>query len=154
MSAYFIDSSALVKRYVQEVGTAWIRGITRARPSTTICIARVTAVEVVSAVARRRRGRTITSARSSTIIHRFRGHLDARYTVVEITPVLSENAMRLANTHALRAYDAVQLAAAIEVQQERERLGFDPVTLLSADQALNDAAKAEGLVVDDPRLHP
>ena len=28
MAAYFVDSSALVKRYVQEVGTAWVRGLT------------------------------------------------------------------------------------------------------------------------------
>jgi hypothetical protein len=27
-------------------------------------------------------------------------------------------------------------------------------TLVSADQALNDAATAEGLTVDDPRAHP
>jgi hypothetical protein len=62
--------------------------------------------------------------------------------------------MRLANTHALRAYDAVQLAAALEIRQQRQKRGFDPVTLISADQALNDAATAEGLTVDDPRSHP
>ncbi len=27
--AYFVDSSALVKRYVLEIGTAWVRSITR-----------------------------------------------------------------------------------------------------------------------------
>ncbi|MGO9469853.1 MAG: hypothetical protein ACLQVF_37600 [Isosphaeraceae bacterium] len=27
--AYFVDSSALVKRYVQEDGTAWVRRLTR-----------------------------------------------------------------------------------------------------------------------------
>ena len=32
--------------------------------------------------------------------------------------------------------------------------GFAPVTLISADQALNDAATAEGLTVDDPNRHP
>ena len=54
MKGYFVDSSTLVKRYVQEVGTPWIRGITRHSTSTTIYIARVTAVEVTSAVARDR----------------------------------------------------------------------------------------------------
>ena len=62
-AAYFVDSSALVKRYVQEIGTAWVRGLTRRSPSTVIYIARITAVEVTSAVARRRKGRTLTSAR-------------------------------------------------------------------------------------------
>jgi len=45
-TAYFVDSSALVKRYVLETGTAWVRGITRRRSSTDIFIALITAVEV------------------------------------------------------------------------------------------------------------
>jgi predicted nucleic acid-binding protein len=53
-TAYFVDSSALVKRYVRETGTAWVRGITRRRSSTDIIITLITAVEVTSAIARRR----------------------------------------------------------------------------------------------------
>jgi hypothetical protein len=53
-NAYFVDSSALVKRYVVETGTAWVRAITRRTPSTHIYIALITPVEVTSAVARRR----------------------------------------------------------------------------------------------------
>ena len=154
MAAYFVDSSALVKRYVQEIGTAWVRSITRHSPSTTIGIARITAVEVTSAVARRRKGRTLPSRKASSILHRFRQHLAGRYAVLEITPALFNDAMRLANTYALRAYDAVQLAAALEIRQQRRTLGLGPVTLISADQALNDAATAEGLAVDNPNNHP
>ena len=153
-AAYFVDSSGLVKRYVREVGTAWVRRLTRRSPSTVIYIARITAVEVTSAVARRRKGRTLTSREASSILHRFRQHLAGRYTVIEITPALFHEAMRLANTHALRAYDAAQLAAALEISQKEQDAGFAPVTLISADQALNDAAQAEGLTVDDPRSHP
>ena len=153
-TVYFVDSSALVKRYVLETGTAWVRGITRQTPSTVIYIAHITAVEVTSAVARRRKGRTLTSKKASSILHRFRQHLAGRYTVIEITPALFNDAMRLANTHALRAYDAVQLAAALEINQKEQDAGFAPVTLISADQALNDAATAEGLTVDDPLSHP
>ena len=99
---YFCDSSALVKRYVQEVGTPWIRGLTRRSPSTVIDIARITAVEVTCAVARRRKGKTLTPRRASSILYRFRQHLAGRYSVAEVTLPLLENAMRLGNTHALR----------------------------------------------------
>jgi hypothetical protein len=34
VAAYFVDSSALVKRYVQEDGTGWVRRLTRRSPST------------------------------------------------------------------------------------------------------------------------
>jgi len=73
-AAYFADSSALVKRYVQETGTSWVRRLTRRSPSTVIHFARITAVEVTSAVARRRKGRMLTSAKASErrfLIHRF-----------------------------------------------------------------------------------
>jgi predicted nucleic acid-binding protein len=154
VAVYFADSSALVKSYVQETGTSWVRRLTRRSPSTVIYIARITAIEVTSAVARRRKDRTLTSKKASSILQRFRQHLAGRYTVIEITPALADAAMRLANTHALRAYDAVQLAAALDINQKEQDAGFAPVTLISADQALNDAATAEGLIVDDPRSHP
>jgi predicted nucleic acid-binding protein len=111
-------------------------------------------VEVTCAVARRRTGKTLTTSRASSILRRFRQHLAARYTVIEVTPDLVEDAMRLGNAHALRAYDAVQLAVALEVNRSRQADGFGPVTLISADQALNDAATAQGLTVDDPNAHP
>ena len=62
--------------------------------------------------------------------------------------------MRLGNTHALRAYDAVQLAVALEVNRIYQAAGSSPVTLVSADRDLNDAATAEGLTVENPNLHP
>jgi len=153
-AAYFVDSSALVKRYVLETGTAWVRGITRKNPTTVIYIAHITAVEVTCAVARRRKGKTLTPPRASSILRRFRQHLAARYTVIEVTPDLLDEAMRLGNAHALRAYDAVQLAVALEVNRSHRADDFGPVALISADEALNDAATAEGLTVEDPKLHP
>src|SRR5262249_16847390 len=53
------------------------------------------------------------------------------------------DAMRLGNTHALRAYDAVQLAVAPEVNRSHQAGGSGPVTLISADRALNDAATTD-----------
>ena len=153
-AAYFVDSSALVKRYVQETGTSWVRGITRRSPSTVIYIARITAVEVPCAIARRRKGKTLTARRASSILHRFRQHLAGRYTVAEVTAALLDDAMRLGIKHALRAYDAVQLAVALEVNRFHQAGVSGPVTLVSADQALNGAATAEGLTVDDPNSHP
>ena len=152
--AYFVDSSALVKRYVQERGTSFVRRLTRRSPSTVIYIAHITLVEVTSAIARRRKARTLTAAKASSILHRFRQHLAGRYTIIELTPAIFSEAMRLANTHALRAYDAVQLAAALEINQKEHNAGFAPMALISVDHALNDAATAEGLTVDDPNAHP
>jgi hypothetical protein len=61
--------------------------------------------------------------------------------------------MTLAETHALRGYDAVQLAAAIEVHARGMSLGLPVLTLVSADGDLNMAATIEGLTVEDPNIH-
>jgi uncharacterized protein len=150
VAAYYLDSSGLVKRYVNEVGTSWVRGLTHRNAGHQIFVSRITAVEVTAAVARRRRGRTLTPPQAASIQSRFRQHLAGRYTVLELTPGLLADAMKLANTHELRAYDAVQLAAAIALN----RLAQGGIVLVSADQELNGAATAEGLAVDNPNAHP
>ena len=152
-TAYFVDSSALVKRYVRETGTSWVRGITRRRPSTHMYIAFITAVEVTSAVARRR-GATLSSPQASSILSRFRKHLAGRYIPSEITPALVNDARKLANRHGLRAYDAVQLAAALDLHKDWSADHLGTFVLVSADRDLNAAAIAEGLTVEDPNSHP
>jgi hypothetical protein len=52
------------------------------------------------------------------------------------------------------AYDAVQLAVALDVHQRQVVAGLGAVVLVSADRDLNKAAVAEGLTVEDPDLHP
>jgi hypothetical protein len=61
--------------------------------------------------------------------------------------------MSLAETHALRGYDAVQLAAALEVKDFCQAAGVSAYMLISADNALNISAQAEGLSIDNPNNH-
>jgi predicted nucleic acid-binding protein len=154
MAAYFFDTSALIKRHVREVGSAWVRSLCRSKTSHVIYLARITAVEVSSALTRRQRGGTLSPAQAGAILGHFRRHLSQRYRTLEITPALVADAMLLARRHGLRAYDAVQLAAAFEVDRAFQARAAGPVTLVSADQELNTAAAAEGLVVEDPNQHP
>jgi uncharacterized protein len=154
MAGYFFDTSALVKRHVNETGSGWVKSLVRAKTDHKIYIARITAVEVTSAITRRQHGGDLSPASAAAILGHFRRHLSQRYRVAELTTALFENAMLLARKHRLRAYDAVQLAVALEVNRLRQVAGLGPVTLVSADQALNDAATAEGFTVDDPCQHP
>ncbi|HZO86749.1 MAG TPA: type II toxin-antitoxin system VapC family toxin [Chthonomonadaceae bacterium] len=84
----------------------------------------------------------------------FRSHLATEYKVLEVSEALVDQAMTLAETHGLRGYDAVQLAAARSVQASYLAAGLPPITLLSADAELNVAATAEGLSVEDPNAYP
>ena len=154
MSLYYLDSSALVKRYVNETGTAWVVSITDSTANNRIHIARITGVEVVSAITRRTRSGSITVTDANTAIALFRHDFLNNYTVTEIAPALINYAMQLAKTHALRGYDAVQLAAAMDVNAYGLSSGIPKLILVSADSDLNAAAVAEGLNADDPNAHP
>ena len=154
MAAYFFDSSALVKRYAKEVGTSWVFSLVRRSAGNHLYIARVTGVELVSALTRRERARQLSGSAVAKAIARFEREFQNRYTTIEVTARLVAAAMKLARSHALRGYDAVQLASAIEVHQARVAASASPLTIISADDPLNAAALAEGLLVDNPNNHP
>jgi len=154
VAAYFFDSSAIVKRYLIEAGTAWVGSITDLAAGNKVYLARVTLVEVISAITRKARSSGLSATEASKAIADFRYDFGNEYSVIELTPRLIEQAADLAEAHALRAYDAVQLAAALEINANMRLAGAPPITLVSADGALNTAALAEGLAVDDPNTHP
>ena len=154
MADYFFDTSALVKRHVIEAGSPWVKSLVRAKASHRVYIARITAVEVTSAITRRQHGGHLSPAQAGAMLGHFRRHLTQRYRVMELTPALFAEAMLAARKHRLRVYDAVQLAVVLEVHRLQRDAGLGPVTLVSADQELNATATAEGLPVDDTNTHP
>lgn len=107
----------------------------------------------MSAIVRRKRSGNISAAETSKALADFRSDLLTRYSVIEISPSLIVRAMSLAEFHALRGYDAVQLAAALELYDEITASGLPAPTLIAADTELNAAAVREGMNVDDPNNH-
>ncbi len=150
MADYFLDTSALVKRHVKEAGSDRVRTLTGPRSGHTLYVARITAVEVFSAVSRRQRSGHLSAASAQAILGHFHRHMTRRYHVLELTPFLVEVAAKLARRRGLRAYDAVQLAIASNLNSLSRQAGFGPVTFLCSDRELNAAAVAQGMTVEDP----
>ena len=50
MAVYFLDTSAIVKRYVLETGTAWVQALTAPAAGNVHCLARITRPEAVAAI--------------------------------------------------------------------------------------------------------
>lgn len=153
MAIYFLDSSAVAKQYVQEVGSKWVMDLLDPSTGNAIFVARITGVEVISAIARRRRGGTISATQATAALTQFRTDFARLFQAVEMTKSLLDAAMVLAEQYSLRGYDAAQMAAAIEVAQSVSLAGM-VLTLVSADAELNSAAAAHGLQVEDPNQHP
>lgn len=154
MAVYVCDSSALVKRYVREQGTTWVQRLTDPLAGHVLYIASITGVEVVAALTRQARQGALTPTDAAQALTQFRYDFDHQYQRVELTLPRIIHAMDLAETHGLRGYDAVQCAVAVALHQIRQARGMPALTFISADVALNRAAAAEGLLVDDPNAYP
>lgn len=55
MSHYYIDTSALLKRYLTETGSSWVRSITGIESSHTILISELTMAEAATGIAAKSR---------------------------------------------------------------------------------------------------
>ena len=154
MPSYFFDSSGLVKRYAIETGSKWVFGILRPSAGNTIFVARITGAETVAALERKRKGNRLTVAQTSKAINRFQRHFTLRYQKITITDNIISSAMNYADKYELRGYDAVQPAAAIEIEKELKTVGASGLIFVSADNDLNVAAFATGLLVENPNNYP
>jgi hypothetical protein len=154
MAATYCDASALVKRYVAEVGSTWVRRMVARPVQQVLYTAALTQVEVLSALQRLVREGRVDRAQAQRLTQRVTHHFARRYQVLRITRTVVTQAGMVLERHPLRAYDAVQLACALTVRRLMQQRGLAPPLFVAADDVLLAAAAAEGFVVDNPLLHP
>ena len=153
MTQCFLDSSALIKRYVVEPGTPWIRSLTIRGSGNTIIIAQITQIEIVSGASRRAREGTLPTRTVRAVRLLIDRHAQREYVVIGLTPQVVRRAEDLLPMYPLRAYDAVQLASALESNTRLVAAGLSPLLFVSADVRLLTAAATEGLMTEDPNAH-
>lgn len=137
------DASALVPLVLIEETTAYLEPLAE---QATIVTWWLSDVEIASAVERRsREGRLDGDGRARALSTL--AALAIRWTEITAVSAVRERAYRLLATHALRAADAVQLAAALVAAGDRPR----DHEFIALDVRLREAAQREGFNVIDPR---
>jgi uncharacterized protein len=137
MWAYF-DTSALVKRYVDEAGRREVLKLLRQHE----CVASaVLPVELRSALRRRVAEGTVQAARVPEILKRV--SVDRAYwTLVDVGAEVLSAAEKLVAVHPLRTLDAIHVASA---QVFAAGMSEPDLMFVSADKRQTDAAAAIGL---------
>jgi uncharacterized protein len=153
MTAYFLDSSALVKRYIGEVGSSWVQNITLPSSGNRIFVSQITQIEVMSAVIRRQREQFLSTRTERAIRLHLERHTRREYNVLPFSFAVNERTQDVLEAHILRASDALQLATALEIWNRLKPTGIAFI-FVSADTRLLTAATKEGLSFDDPNQHP
>jgi len=134
----YLDTSALVKLYVRERGSAQVwRRVNEAEAVATSVVAYA---EARAAFARLLRERPAGAKR-----HRERvGQLDhdwGSYAVVELSAAVVRNAGDLAEGHGLRGFDAIHLASALWLKSAQPA----EVAFVAFDRRLAASAQSSGL---------
>ena len=151
--AYYLDSSALVKRYAVEAGTGWVRSLC-GQPDCIIAVALIGMVEVTAAVAGKLRSGRLNQATADVILDSLKADAVEQYSLLDVDQYAVNEAMELALRRRLRGYDAVHLASALRLNRSLVAMQSPPLTLVAADDDLLDAAQAEGLRTENPNLYP
>jgi predicted nucleic acid-binding protein len=142
----YLDSSAVVKLYVPERGHEAVRSLDGVTLSSA-----VTRVEVASALWRKERLGELDAMDAVTLLAAFdadQADPARRLTTVVVDQRVLDEATEVVARHALRAYDAVQLATAIVVRRTLGRLE----EFAAFDRGLRRAAAAERFTLVPERL--
>ena len=134
----YLDTSALVKRYVAEPGTQEV--IALVEQAEMVGSVALTLVEMASALAKAVRLNWLEYEEAQRAWQDFLSHWPA-FVRLSVTPEILERAATLAWRYSLRGYDATHLAGALFWQ---EALG-EPLVMATFDRRLWKTAQASGL---------
>ncbi|HEV2099215.1 MAG TPA: type II toxin-antitoxin system VapC family toxin [Stellaceae bacterium] len=146
MALYFLDTSALVKLYVQETGTDRLLPLISDQPENRFAVLAISVVEVRSAIRRRQRAEDIDATIADAILKSVRSHMETRFIRQAVNDTVIDAALDLIDRYALRAYDAIQLAGCLVLCT----IAAEAFTFVCSDHRLLEAARSEQLKVLDP----
>lgn len=134
----YLDTSALIKRFVTEKGSPLIQTIvTRKGPAAT---AKIAYAEVYAGLARKHREGRLSDSLYALSCRQFESDWQA-YIRIDLQDEILLLARDLIQRHPLKGFDAIHLASALSLKRA---LG-EEMTFAAADERLLRAAKAERL---------
>jgi predicted nucleic acid-binding protein len=133
-----LDTSALVKLYVREAGSADV--VREVSGAEAVAVATVAYPEARAAFARLLGAGSTTRERHAARLTAFNGDWE-RCLRIDLAPDIARSAGDIAEIHALRGVDAIHLASALWL---RDRVGA-ALRFMAFDLRLVDAARSAGL---------
>ena len=103
MGDYYLDTSALAKRYIVEMGRDWVRRLTAARARNRIFFSQLAMVELEVALARKVAEGTLSARNRERATRLFRRHLRELYNTFPISDDTLQDARTLVRRRGLPA---------------------------------------------------
>lgn len=134
----YLDSSSIAKDYLEEPHSHTVREWIRS--ASLVATSRVAYPEVLSALTRRWRQGEFNLERLELLHEK----LEEEWSSFLLLPVMERYAGDLVLRHPLRGFDAIHLAAALDLKNTPR---MEDVVFSSFDARLLSAARAEGLAI-------
>ena len=155
MTVYYLDASALVKRYASETGSDWVLTITDPAAEHPVIFSELTLAEVAAALAAKQRApQGFTLEERDRAFSRFLQDCAEHFLLLQVDRGIIDRAVDLTQSHRLRGYDAVHLSTALAANDDLVEQGHPPLVFVASDHDLLSAAETEGLKVSNPRDFP
>ncbi|MGH9460777.1 MAG: type II toxin-antitoxin system VapC family toxin [Vicinamibacteria bacterium] len=138
----YLDTSALVKRFVAEAASDRIRRLIVAEAS--VATSKIAYAEIYSGLTRKWRENDLSKSDHALACRQFEMDWEA-YVRVELHDEILVLSRDLIQRHPLRGFDAVHVASAVYLQKA---LG-EPMSFVAADKRLLEAAHQESLFTVD-----
>jgi len=153
VTIYYLEPSALVKYYVTEPGSTWVRALVDTEDNVLVT-AEITIAEVSAALAVIARVGRISRRQRDELWGKFKRDLLTHYEVLPTHRTVINRAAELCQKHPLRGFDAIHLASGLQLQETlvQQEEGM-VITYVTGDDALITAGQSEGLSVDNPFWH-
>jgi predicted nucleic acid-binding protein len=152
LTSYFVDTSALAKRYLAEPGHQWVRSWIHPDTSNPILISELATVEMLALLTRRVNTGELKPDTALTLRRAFLVHVREEYKVVSSNKRTFIDAREIVTKYGLRTLDALQLASG---RRARAALGVTVnLIFVTADDKLLDAASSDRFQTDTPSNHP
>lgn len=153
----YVDSSALVKHYVLEVGTKTLKARLEehSRYTPGVLISNVGYAEILAVFARRLREKPSLVAETHRLETEFQYDWGFRLTHIELDVGVLGFIHDLVRRNPLRGVDAIHLASALWLRDTLKlntqmRLAGGPLLFGTSDNQMKNAARKAGLEVFDP----
>jgi predicted nucleic acid-binding protein len=145
-----MDSSALVKIYIEETGSGWLHTVRDHSEMGDILTCEISGAEVFAAFHRRFRAGNLSKNELQNACDLFKHDFEEFFARLPVTKSVVDTGMHLIQKHPLRGYDSIQLATAILFLNELQQLNGEFLYFVGADRIINQAAQSEGLTVINP----
>ena len=148
---FYLDASALAKRYVVEQGTFVVNQLFRRVARDDMMCLTLGTIEVISVFVRKKNASAVPDPVFRQAMTDFRSEvIDAiNFTKIPATDQVVNAAASLVAKYALNATDAVILRSVLDLVATLHTTG-DALVLVTSDQRLLRAAQAEGVLTFDP----